>query len=103
MAADAITWEHLVVYVEANAQQHLPFLQEHAPGKQFPIYAAEALMPRLDEYGQQGWELVSMQPVIVGEHGDILISDRREGWTGRWTYTYLCAFKRPKGLEASPE
>ncbi len=96
MAADRATWEHLVVYLEADAQKHMAFLQEKWPGHHFPMYAAQALMPQLDYYGQHGWELVSVQPVIVGENGDILIDDRREGWSGSWTSTYLCVFKRPK-------
>jgi hypothetical protein len=57
----------------------------------------------LDYYGQQGWELVSIQPVIPGEQGEILITDQRSGWSGGWTFTYHCVFKRPKGLEASFE
>ena len=96
MAADPVIWEHLVVYLNADAQQQTAFLQQHAPGKHFPMYAAEALMPNLDAYGQQGWELVSIQPVVVGENGDILVTDRTQGWAGRWTHTYQCAFKRPK-------
>jgi hypothetical protein len=99
MAANVIIWEHLIAYLEADAQKQRTFLQQRWPGKQFPVSAAEALMPLLDGYGQEGWELVSMQPVIVGENGDILINDRRDGWTGRWTSTYLCAFKRPKRSE----
>ena len=59
--------------------------------------------PERFQYGQQGWELVSIQPVIVGGNGDILITDRTQGYNGRWTSTYLCTFKRPKGLEASFE
>ncbi|HEY7349109.1 MAG TPA: hypothetical protein VH599_12420 [Ktedonobacterales bacterium] len=66
MAADVVTWEHLVVYLEADARQQASFLQEKWPGQKFPMYAAQALMPLLDDFGRQGWELVSIQPVIVG-------------------------------------
>ncbi len=96
MAAEVVTWEHLVVYLEADARQHAAFLQQMWPGERFPKYAAQSLMPQLDYYGQQGWELVSIQPVIEGSNGDILITDRTEGLAGRWTNTYLCVFKRPK-------
>jgi hypothetical protein len=96
MAAYPIVWEHLVVYLEADARQHAAFLREKWPGQKFPRYAAQALMPQLDAYGQQGWELVSIQPVVVGSNGDILIDDRTEGMAGVWTSTYLCVFKRPK-------
>ncbi len=53
-------------------------------------------MPQLDYYGRQGWELVSIQPVIVGKNRDILITDRTDNHSGRWTYTYLCVFKKPR-------
>jgi hypothetical protein len=93
MTADAATWEHLIVYLEADAQQQEPFLQQTWPGECFPKFAAQALIPPLDYSGQQGWELVSIQPVVVGDKGDILINDGR---SGAWTSTYLCVFKRPK-------
>jgi hypothetical protein len=99
MAADVATWEHLVLYLEADAEKQAAFLQKRWPGHQFPMYAAQSLMPKLDQYGDQGWELVSIQPVIVGDNGDILITDRRDAWSGSWTFTYLCVFKRPKARE----
>lgn len=100
MAAYPVSWEHLVLYLEADAKEQASFLQQIWPGQKFPRYAAQALMPQLDAYGQQGWELVSIEPVVVGHNGDILINDRTEGLTGVWTNTYLCVFKRPKGSEA---
>jgi hypothetical protein len=100
MAADVVAWEHLVLYLEADAEKQAAFLQQRWPGRHFPMYAAQSLMPKLDHYGEQGWELVSIQPVIVGDNGDILITDRTDGWSGRWAFTYLCVFKRPKAQEA---
>lgn len=94
MAAYPAVWEHLVVYLEAVAQQQAAFLQQKWPGQHFPMYAAQALMPQLDFYGQQGWELVSIQPVIVGANGDIMIHNPHAGYADRWTFAYLCVFKR---------
>lgn len=96
MSSPFTTWEHLVIYLAADAQQEQQFLHDKWPGREFPKYAAQALMPKLDQLGEQGWELVSCEPVIVGMNGDILITDRQEAWTGRWTNQYLCIFKRPK-------
>ena len=93
MAANVVTWEHLVAYLVADARQQAPFLQQMWPGRQFPKYAALSLMPQLDYYGQQGWELVSIQPVDVGSNGDILI---HAGQAISYSYTYLCVFKRQK-------
>ena len=49
------------------------FLQQFCAWTANSYVCCQALTPQLDEYGQQGWELVSIQPVIVGEDGDILI------------------------------
>ncbi len=97
MNASPVTWEHLVVYLEADAQQQMLILQHKWPGQTFPPYAAQALMPLLDFFGQQGWELVSIQPVIVEDNGDVMV----HGSYGRGTHVYLCVFKRPIGSGAS--
>lgn len=95
MAPELTAWEHLVVYLEAHAQEETQFLQTKWPGKRFPRYAAEALIPKLDSYGEQGWELVSCEPVIVGVDGDILVG--HSDWN-KWTALFFCVFKRPKSL-----
>jgi hypothetical protein len=52
------------------------------------------LIPELNEIGKLGWELVSLQPVIMGENGDIqVIGDPYLGGS-KWTRRYLCTFKR---------
>jgi hypothetical protein len=50
-------------------------------------------MPRLDAFGQDGWELVHMEPVYVGRNADVLVVDSGRGASG-WTSTYFCVFKR---------
>jgi len=86
-------WEHHIEYIHADADRQRAFLQELHPGRSFPIYAVQATLPRLNELGEQGWELVQMQPVFVGDNGDILITG---GDWKRWTSTYFCVFKRRK-------
>ena len=92
-------WEHHIEYIRANGldPQLSSFnrdlqtsLQRYYPGQRAPIYAVQAILPRLNELGEQGWELVNMEPVVVGVNGDI--NPGRE----QWTNTYLCAFKRLK-------
>lgn len=86
-------WEHLIVLLEADAQKQQAYLQQHWPGRQFPMYTPEALIPRLDAYGNQGWELIAIQPVIMGRNGDMQVV----GNAGNpWTNKYLCTFKRRK-------
>ncbi|MHB0878532.1 MAG: DUF4177 domain-containing protein [Anaerolineae bacterium] len=49
-------------------------------------------MPALDELGAQGWELVSLQPVLLGRDHEI-------DWNhvGRlFSHTYLATLKRRK-------
>ena len=57
------------------------------------MYDVRSLLPLLDERGAQGWELVQMLPINVGDNGDISYASRA---AGTWMYTYLCVFKRPK-------
>jgi hypothetical protein len=98
-------WEHHIEYIQAVAyvqgeakKGFLPAPPEHT-AKPFlkkyykyevPEYAVQAILPRLNELGTQGWELVNMEPVVVGVNGDI--NPGRELWTN----VYLCAFKRLK-------
>jgi hypothetical protein len=76
------------ISTDAKDTQTKDFLATYFPGRQFPRYAVEAALQRLDELGAQGWELVHMEPVDLGENGDI-----RTGG-GFWTNTYFCVFKR---------
>ena len=86
-------WEHHIEYIRADAQQQQAFLQERYQQPYFLRYDVRATLPRLNELGEQGWELVHMQPVFVGEHGDICIT---RGDSRTWTNNYLCVFKRRK-------
>lgn len=89
-------WEYLPTFIEANAgdKETKAFLKEALPDlKRPPRYMPEAMMPRLDELGGQGWELVHMQPVrAVGRKRDVLF----ESFGRRWSNVYFCVFKRRK-------
>jgi hypothetical protein len=52
------------------------------------------MIPQLDSLGEQGWELVHMQPAFVGSKADVLVAD--SSGTRTWTSAYFCVFKRPK-------
>jgi hypothetical protein len=81
-------WEHLVITLEA--------IGTWGQGEDLK-YHPQALVHQLDAYGQQGWELVSAQPVVLGPQGDVTYVD--ESMERRWTHTYLCFFKRRKPEE----
>jgi hypothetical protein len=85
------TWEYFTTTFVANAERlPLPAIDEIGTGKQ-PKYSVFTLIPQLNDYGQRGWELVSIEPVQVGNNGDLRTCDAA---SGQWTYTYFAAFKR---------
>jgi hypothetical protein len=90
-------WEYLTKFIQANAKAEgsKAFLKQYRPNwKNPPPYTPEAMMPELDSLGDQGWELVHMEPVArVGKKGDI-----RFGGGGEWSNAYFCVFKRRKPL-----
>jgi hypothetical protein len=68
-------------------------------GATFTQYTPVALMPWLNKYGEEGWELVLIEPVSVGGKGDILLWQplgMAHGGYSNYTHTCLCTFKRPK-------
>ena len=91
-------WEHHVALLTADAVKYKEFMQARWPGTNPSIYDPGALIPLLDAFGKQGWELVSAQPVLVGSNGDVTYEE--VFGEGRWTHKYLCFFKRRKrGIE----
>jgi hypothetical protein len=89
-------WEYLSVFVEAEAEPVMDYLEQIKSWKNgVPRYTPESMIPRLDAYGQDGWELIHMQPVVVGKNADILAADSGRG-IASWTSSYFCVFKRPE-------
>ena len=84
-------WEHYLELIEADAQQQADFVQSFYPPGSVPLYALQSILPRLNHLGEQGWELVQIQPVMVGKNGDVLIDG---AMSEKWTRTYLCVFKK---------
>jgi hypothetical protein len=94
-------WEYLTLFVEADAKREEDFLRQGWDWKTgIPAFAPQALIPQLDFLGDQGWELLHMQPVRVGNRGDVLMAD--SSGSRLWTSSYLCVFKRPKLADAEP-
>lgn len=88
-------WEYLTIFVRAEAALVKDYLEEHWDWKSgIPRNTPESMIPRLDALGRDGWELVTMQPVFVGNNADVLAVDSGRGQAG-WTSTYFCVFKRP--------
>jgi hypothetical protein len=94
-------WEYWPTYFEAkaNKKEMREYLKSKIPGlkRRPPKFMVESLMPELNEMGEQGWELVHMEPVpSLGKKGDVLFGSRE------WSNVYFCVFKRRKpGMPAS--
>ncbi|MCL5735936.1 MAG: DUF4177 domain-containing protein [Actinobacteria bacterium] len=113
-------WEYraTVFYAKANDPEAKAYLQKIWPGWEPPLHAPQALGPKLNDYGAEGWELVSMQPVHLDSDASVLIhggptAAHDDAITGmikararipssppgqeptRYTNAYLCVFKRP--------
>ena len=87
-------WEYLTIVLEADAAREEDFLLQRWDWKEgIPPYTAQALIPRMDALGEDGWELVHMQPTQVGRKGDVLMFSYNERV---WSSAYFCVFKRPK-------
>jgi len=88
-------WEHMIILLEADAEKQQAALRQRWPSKHFTPYTPLALVPQLDTYGDLGWELISIQPVIMGHNEDIAVSPQGTAYR-TWTNSYLCTFKRRK-------
>lgn len=83
-------WEYFTTVLEANVDVAPVPIRDDLPTKDRPKYSVLTLMPQLNWYGERGWELVSMDPVIVGRNGDVVPPTQG----GAYSRQYLCAFKR---------
>ena len=96
MPGDKEIWEYTSVFVHANmdndgAKEYIKNRWPQWTGLQ--KYSPETIIPELDTFGRDGWELVSMEPVVVGVNHDIAFL---AGAPTRWSNIYFCAFKRKK-------
>ena len=90
-------WEYLTRFFYANAENDgaMAYYLMNWPGQKPAKYAPETMIPELDVLGEQGWEMVHMEPVgAVGKKGDVgfIAGDAM----ARWSNSYFCVFKREK-------
>lgn len=86
-------WEYLTTYLEASikGREQRKELQKRFGKRKLPRYMVESLLPELNKFGEEGWELIHMEPVpAVGRKGNVLFAPRR------WSNTYFCVLKRRK-------
>lgn len=87
------SWEYLTEFLYADAKQQEEFLREMWPQITFAKYAPQATMPRLNQLGALGWELMHIEPVLIGRNEDIRIGG---GDMSSYSNVYFCVFKRRK-------
>jgi hypothetical protein len=91
-------WEYTSVFVHAHIDNDgaREYIKERWPQwKGIQKYSPETIIPELDNFGREGWELVNMEPVIVGGNHDIAFLSG-VGAPAQWSNIYFCAFKRKK-------
>jgi hypothetical protein len=111
-------WEYRTIVLSAQADdvETKAFLQSLWPGWDPPRFAPQALIPKLNGYGADGWELMDIQAVYLDSDANVLIhggpTPPEGAVTGmlkarvgipaspagseptRYTHTYLCTLKR---------
>jgi hypothetical protein len=93
-------WEYLTrfLYADARSKEIKEYIKDRFEVKKPPRFTPEAMIPELDALGEDGWELVHMEPVAgVGGKGDV----RFEGGSS-WSNVYFGVFKRMKSRPAVP-
>ena len=86
-------WEYAteIVWADTRDDEASQFLQQNYPDwDNPPIYVPQAMIPYLNSRGKEGWEMVHMQPVYVGNNYDVLMHSEARLWSN----AYFCAFKR---------
>ncbi len=91
---DKWEYEARILYADINNEGVKDDVRKRYPDWKPSRYSPEAMEKTLNERGEQGWELVHIEPVAgVGSNGDIW-------WQGgavpTYSNKYFCVFKRLK-------
>ena len=94
-------WEYLtrVFVLDKEEEVVINYVQREYPErdwKELPKFDLLALEAWLNKCGEEGWDLVRLEPVNdVGKNGDLgyIYPDAYNTWRNK----FLCVFKRPVG------
>ena len=84
-------WEYYTTFIEAQMDRIALHEEGMIPPGEHPKYSPYATIPELNQLGQKGWELIHMEPVIIGKNHDVLVQPNNMVY---WANTYFCVFKR---------
>lgn len=89
-------WEYdtEILRADASGGDGKAYLERRWPERKFPKFAVESLVPELNRRGLDGWKLVSMEPVMAGDNGDVKLPVAD---AGMWTNAYLVVWRRSLG------
>lgn len=86
-------WEYFSVHLEADMHNAALTASPDIPGGQHARDSPLSLIPQLNSFGAEGWELVAIHPLKVGNNEDFQYPN---GASGNWGKHYFCTFKRRK-------
>lgn len=92
-------WEYLTHYLWANidAQGVKEYIKKTWPDFEQKKYMPESLIPFLNSLGEQGWELIHIEPIQgIGNNYDIETKFAAAG-NRSFSNMFFCVFKRRKG------
>ena len=84
-------WEYYTTFIEAQMATADVSHETMIPAGNHPKFSPYATMPELNRLGEKGWELVTMQPVIIGKNHDVMVHPNN---ITVWASSYFCVFKR---------
>ncbi len=82
-------FEYFTTYIEANMAK-VPG-SAAIPAGDHAKHSPYSLIPELNAFGAEGWELINIQPLIAGRNDDFVFPTA-DGI--KWGSHYFCAFKR---------
>lgn len=91
-------WEYLTRFMSADVGVDgvREYLEKRWPNWKPSAYAPQAMMYELNLAGDEGWEVVSMQPVIMGNNGDVGFVHGGTTRLTTWSHVYFVVMKRRK-------
>lgn len=95
-----IKWEYRTIVLSANTNVKGvgEYLNRVYPNWQnVPQHHIKTIEAQLDDWGQNGWELMHIESVNeVGDKGDLRFTYSQNAWgEDVWRKHFLCVFKRP--------
>ena len=72
-------WEYLTrrIWASVDNEGWEEYKREHWPNwRPLSKYTPETMIPQLNRMGEEGWELITMQPVCGGSNADVGFGNR---------------------------